>query len=722
MRKALKYLKPYWLSVLAIIALVFAQVQLELSLPDYMSKIVTNGIQYSGISEAVPQAIREETLEKMFLFMDEKDISIVKDNYEFIDKGSTTYINTYPSLKNENIYIKKDNNDGNLEDILEKPFLIVSMIESGQAPISSEDIYTSISSNPDLKDNIISQFDETMSNYTEDNLKSAQLIMLKNEYQALGMDIEKLQNKYITHEGLIMLAIALFGTICAIASSYLSSKTATQASRNMRNDLFEKVESFSSEEFSHFSTASLITRTTNDIQQVQNLINMLLRIVLFAPMMGLTSLFKVLRYSELSFILGWAVAILITFMAILFLIASPRFKIIQKLVDKLNLVSREQLSGMLVIRAFNNQKAEEKRFDEVNTDITKLNTFLNRLMNLLGPIMTFIMSGVSVLIIWFGAKAIDLGSMQIGDMMAFIQYATHVLMSFMIVAMIFIIIPRSSVSAARIFEVLETDPSIVDATNPISLPQDNSVISYKNVSFKYPGAEMNVLEDINFSANPGETVAFIGSTGSGKSTLINLLPRFFDVSEGSITFGEVDIKDVSQHELRNRIGYIPQKGTLFSGTIESNLKYADENASPEAIQEALEVSQAKEFVDKMPEGIHEPISEGGTNVSGGQKQRLSIARALTKKADIYIFDDTFSALDYKTDAKLREALNVMIAKTKATVFIVAQRISTIMKADKIIVLDKGRIVGIGKHEELLKNCEVYKEIALSQLSEEELAV
>lgn len=723
MRKALRYLKPYWLSVIAIVSLVFAQVQLELALPDYMSNIVTYGIQYSGISSPTPEALHEETLNKMFLFMNEEDINTIKSSYELIEKGNTEYIDEYPSLSTENIYVKKSDASTSIDELLERPFLIVSMLErSSFGSTNSENLYQALEANPAMKDGIIAKMEESIKGYTEDNIKSAKLMMLRNEYQKLGMDIESIQNKYILHEGLIMLGLALLGTICAIASSYLASKTSTGASRNMRNDLFKKVESFSSEEFSRFSTASLITRTTNDIQQVQMIINMMLRIVLFAPMMGFTSLIKVLRYPQLSSILGWAVGILITFMIILFMIASPRFKIIQKLVDRLNLVTREQLSGMLVIRAFNNQKTEEERFNEVNTDITKLNLFLNRLMGLMGPIMTFIMSGVSILIIWIGANAIDLGTMQIGDMMAFIQYATHVLMSFMIVAMIFIMIPRSSVSANRIFEVLETEPSIKDPTNPKTLQEENTTISYNNVSFRYPGAEMNVLENVNFTAEPGETVAFIGSTGSGKSTLINLLPRFFDVSEGSITFGGVDIRDVSQKDLRDKIGYIPQKGTLFSGTVESNLRYADENASNEAIENALEVSQAKEFVDKMPEGIKESISQGGTNVSGGQKQRLSIARALTKKANVYIFDDTFSALDYKTDAKLRDALTKMISKTKATVFIVAQRISTIMNADKIVVLDKGKVVGIGKHEDLLKNCDVYKEIALSQLSEEELAV
>ena len=537
----------------------------------------------------------------------------------------------------------------------------------------------------------------------------------------MDIDIEQVQNSYIFKEGLIMLGIALIGSLCAIGAAYLAARTATGAARNMRKDVFEKVESFSSAEFSHFSTASLITRTTNDIQQVQNVLTMILRIVLFAPMMGLTSLFKVMRYPQLAGILGWSVAFIIVMMIIVFVVAMPKFRISQKLVDNLNLVTREQLEGMPVIRAFNNEKMEEERFDRANTDITKLNIFLNRLMAIVSPIMTLMMSGVTIAIIWIGASAIDLGSMQIGDMMAFIQYTTHVLISFMIVAMIFIMLPRSSVSANRIFEVLETKVSIKDPKQPVPLPEGNPIITFDHVSFAYPNAQQNVLEDITFTASAGETVAIIGSTGSGKSTLINLLPRFFDVTEGSIRFNGVDIRDVSQQQLRERIGYIPQKGVLFSGTIESNLRYGDENASEEAIENALVVSQAKEFVSAMEEGIQSPIAQGGTNVSGGQKQRLSIARALVRKADVYIFDDTFSALDYKTDAMLRKALHEMIEKTNAVVFIVAQRISTIRSADQIIVLDGGKIAGIGSHQQLMATCSVYQEIARSQLSQEELS-
>ena len=534
--------------------------------------------------------------------------------------------------------------------------------------------------------------------------------------------MENIQMHYILIEGVKMLGVTLIGSLCAIASAYLASRTATAACRDMRKDVFAKVESFSPAEFSSFSTASLITRTTNDIQQVQMIMTMLLRIVLLAPMMGFTSLFKVLRYPSMFSILLWVLAAIIILMGVLFVFALPKFRIIQKLLDRLNLVTREQLEGMLVIRAFNNQSYEEKKFDDVNSDITRVNIFVNRLMAIMMPAMTFIMSFASILIVWFGARQIDQGIMEIGSMMAFIQYAMHVLMSFMIIAAIFIMIPRSSVSAGRINAVLETEVSIKDKENPVSLPSGRQQIVFDDVCFRYPGAEEDVLSHISFIANPSETIAFIGSTGSGKSTLINLLPRFYDVTRGKITIGGVDIRDVTQHELRERIGYVPQKGVLFSGTIESNLRYGNEEADDTTMHNALSVSQAEEFVSRMPEGLNSPIAQGGTNVSGGQKQRLSIARALTRDtADIFIFDDTFSALDYATDAKLRAALAKMVEKTKATVFIVAQRVSTIRNADKIIVLDEGKMAGIGTHDELMKTCSVYQEIAHSQLSQEELA-
>ena len=727
MLKALKYLKPFWKSVIAVIFLIFAQVQLELALPDYMSNIVTNGIQYNGITSTVPEALSTSTYEHMEYFMSDEDITTFENSYKLIEKGNSSYTTKYPLNETEDIYILNADKDASLKTIVEKPLFITQLLNDPDLLqkmniTSADDLYSAISNNPQMKDSILSKVDESLSGYTSENIEAASIMALKSEYASLGVSISSLQNAYIMREGFIMLLISLAGSLCAMVASYLSSRAATGACKNMRDDVFKKVESFSSDEFSRFSTASLITRTTNDIQQIQNVINMILRIVLFAPMMGITSLLKVLRYPSMASILGWIVLIILVLLLTTFALGMPKFKIIQKLVDKLNLVTREQLSGMLVIRAFNNEKVEEERFDEVNTDITKVNVFVNRLMGVISPTMAFLMSSVSILIIWVGANEIDAGVMQIGDIMAFLQYAMHVLMSFMIVAMIFIMLPRASVSAGRIFELLNTEVSIKDPENPVSLPEENATIHFDHVSFKYPKAEEYVLEDIDFSVDPGQTVAFIGSTGSGKSTLINLIPRFFDVTDGAIRIGNIDIRDVKQHDLRNRIGYIPQKATLFSGTIESNLRYADENATDSTIENALEVSQAKEFVSKMPSGIEEAISQGGTNVSGGQKQRLSIARALVKNTDIYIFDDTFSALDYHTDALLREALNKMVKEKHSTVFIVAQRISSIMHADKIIVLDQGKIVGNGTHAELMKNCPVYQEIAYSQLSRKELAV
>ena len=725
MLKAFRYLKPYWISVVAVIVLVFAQVQAQLALPDHMSKIITYGIQYGGITESIPSAMSEETYNHLQVFMDEESKTILEDNYVHVSRGDTSYTKKYPLVEKEDIYVLKDHPDSSLEDTIKKPLLMTSLLENEEILKSfkldsSSQLYQALALQPQLKEQIVNQFDAMLSKYTDANLTAAQTLAVKKVYQDLQMDTAAIQNRYIMQEGFWMLAISLLATISAIGSAYLSSRTATAASRDLRRDVFAKVETFSSAEFSRFSTASLITRTTNDVQQVQTILTMFLRIVLFAPFMGFTSLFKVIHYSSLVSLLAWSVAGLITLMIAIFSFTMPKFKKSQELVDQLNRVSREQLEGMLVIRAFDNEKYEEQRFKKVNDDITKLNLFLNRVMGLPMPIMTFALSALSVGIIWIGTNQVDAGTMQIGDMMAFLQYATEILMSFMIIAMIFIMVPRSSVSANRIFEILETEPTIHDPVEPKHLPKENAPITFDHVSFKYANAEENVLEDIHFTANPEETVAFIGSTGSGKTTLVNLLPRFFDITEGAIRFGDIDIRDVSQKELRDRIGYVPQKGILFSGTIASNLRYADESLSDEKMGEALSVSQAKEFVDRMPNGVNEPIAQGGTNVSGGQKQRLSIARALAKDAQVYIFDDTFSALDYATDAKLRAALAELITKKHATVFIVAQRISSIMHADKIIVLDQGKMAGIGTHEELLKSCEVYQEIAHSQLSREEL--
>lgn len=724
MIKVLKYMKPYWLSVIGVIIFVFGQVQCDLALPDMMSDIVTYGIQYGGITSPLPEAMSASTMEHMAYFLEEDAYAALIDSYELVEQGDAQYIDTYPLLTDEDIYIEKEERE---TAAFEKAFLAVTSLENEEVLSSlnlpsTDALYQAMDASPEVRSSVLSSVDEMLEGYTEENLSSACILAVSGEYEKLGMDKAALQMHYILIEGLKMLGVTLAGSLCAIASAYLASRTATAACRDMRKDVFTKVESFSPAEFSSFSTASLITRTTNDIQQVQMIMTMLLRIVLLAPLMGFTSLFKVLRYPSMFSILLWVLAAIIILMGVLFIFALPKFRVIQKLLDRLNLVTREQLEGMLVIRAFNNQAYEEKKFDTVNGDITRVNIFVNRLMAIMMPAMTFIMSFSSILIVWFGAEQIDLGIMEIGSMMAFIQYAMHVLMSFMIIAAIFIMIPRSSVSAGRINAVLETEVSIKDKENPVHLPMEKLSICFDDVSFRYPNAEEDVLSHITFTANPGETVAFIGSTGSGKSTLINLLPRFYDVTDGRITIGGVDIRDVPQHELRERIGYVPQKGVLFSGTIASNLRYGNEQADNETIDNALSVSQSKEFVSRMPEGIESPIAQGGTNVSGGQKQRLSIARALTREnADIFIFDDTFSALDYATDAKLRSALAAMVEKTKATVFIVAQRVSTIRNANKIIVLDEGKMAGMGTHDELMKTCTVYQEIARSQLSREELA-
>ncbi len=724
MIKVLKYMKPYWLSVIGVILFVFGQVQCDLALPDMMSDIVTYGIQYGGITSPLPEAMSSSTMEHMSYFLDKEAYETLMDKYELVEQGDAQYVETYPLLETEDVYVLEEDIQSSA---IEKAFLAVTALESedvlsSMSIPSADALYQAMDASSEVRNTVLSTVDEMLGSYTEENLTNASIMAVSGEYEKLGMDKNILQMQYILVEGLEMLGVTLAGSLCAIASAYLASRTATAACRDMRKDVFTKVESFSPAEFSSFSTASLITRTTNDIQQVQMIMTMLLRIVLLAPMMGFTSLFKVLRYPSMFSILLWVLAAIIILMGVLFVFALPKFRIIQKLLDRLNLVTREQLEGMLVIRAFNNQSYEEKKFDDVNSDITRVNIFVNRLMAIMMPAMTFIMSFASILIVWFGARQIDQGIMEIGSMMAFIQYAMHVLMSFMIIAAIFIMIPRSSVSAGRINAVLETEVSIKDKENPVSLPSGRQQIVFDDVCFRYPGAEEDVLSHISFIANPSETIAFIGSTGSGKSTLINLLPRFYDVTSGKITIGGVDIRDVTQHELRERIGYVPQKGVLFSGTIESNLRYGNEEADDTTMHNALSVSQAEEFVSRMPEGLNSPIAQGGTNVSGGQKQRLSIARALTREnADIFIFDDTFSALDYATDAKLRSALSTMVEKTKATVFIVAQRVSTIRNADKIIVLDEGKMAGIGTHDELMETCSVYQEIAHSQLSQEELA-
>ena len=708
MKRIIKYLKPYTLAIICVIILVFFQSQSELALPDRMSNIVTYGIQFGGIEDTNVMALTADTYQKVILLSDDENIS---EAFVKVQANSNSkLIEKYPLLSIEDIYVRKDNINVDLTDEL---FIISALNNYPQ-----DNIYQLLQ-DEQTKQKIINDIHEASSNLTSDNIKQVALMYIQHEYQLLGMNTFAIQMGYILKEGGYMLLIALLCSICAIGGGYLSSKVAIASTKKLRKDVFEKVQSFSTSEYSKFSCASLITRTTNDIQQVQQIIQMLLRIVLFAPMMGIGSLIKVFRYPQMLWILALCIVVIILVFIMTFALTMPKFSKIQKTVDKINLILREFLDGMLVIRAFNTQEYEEERFDEANKAITSLNLFVNRVMSSVMPLITFIMNAITVIIVWVAATQIDKGVMEIGSMLAFIQYAMHVLMSFMIVAMISIMIPRSAISAKRIFEVLDTELSITDPKEPKHL-NDNKQIIFDHVSFKYPNAQDEVLSDISFTVDPGETIAFIGSTGSGKSTLINLLPRFYDVTSGAITIGGINIKDVSQKELRSRIGYIPQKAILFSGDIESNLRFADENASMDNINTAIEVSQSKEFIDSKKEGLKYNIAQGGTNVSGGQKQRLSIARAITKQPDIYIFDDSFSALDYKTDVALRQALNKLVEQSHAMVFIVAQRISTIMHADKIIVLDEGKMAGIGTHEQLLKNCPVYKEIALSQLSLEEL--
>ena len=708
MKRIIKYLKPYTLAIICVIILVFFQSQSELALPDRMSNIVTYGIQFGGIEDTNVMALTADTYQKVILLSDDENISEAFGKVQA--NSNSKLIEKYPLLSIEDIYVRKDNINVDLTDEL---FIISALNNYPQ-----DNIYQLLQ-DEQTKQKIINDIYEQSSNLTNDNIKQVALMYIQHEYQLLGMNTFAIQMGYILKEGGYMLLIALLCSMCAIGGGYLSSKVAIASTKKLRKDVFEKVQSFSTSEYSKFSCASLITRTTNDIQQVQQIIQMLLRIVLFAPMMGIGSLIKVFRYPQMLWILALCIVIIILVFIMTFALTMPKFSKIQKTVDKINLILREFLDGMLVIRAFNTQEYEEERFDEANKAITSLNLFVNRVMSSVMPLITFIMNAITVIIVWVAATQIDKGVMEIGSMLAFIQYAMHVLMSFMIVAMISIMIPRSAISAKRIFEVLDTELSITDPKEPKHL-NDNKQIIFDHVSFKYPNAQDEVLSDISFTVDPGETIAFIGSTGSGKSTLINLLPRFYDVTSGAITIGGINIKDVSQKELRSRIGYIPQKAILFSGDIESNLRFADENASMDNINLAIEVSQSKEFIDSKKEGLKYNIAQGGTNVSGGQKQRLSIARAITKQPDIYIFDDSFSALDYKTDVALRQALNKLVEQSHAMVFIVAQRISTIMHADKIIVLDEGKMAGIGTHEQLLKNCPVYKEIALSQLSLEEL--
>jgi len=748
MIRLFKEFKPFIVSILIIIALLFLQASTELALPDYMSNIVNVGIQQNGIEDTVPEVMKVDTMDKIKIFLNEDEKNLVDDSYRLINKENLEkdeyedFLKKYPALKDESLFVLNIDTEEEIErmnSFLGKAFLIVSGIEDGNfKEMPSENIqdgpfanipegvdpFAIVKNLPEEQLNEIkAQIDGQFNVLPESIISQSAVNYIKSEYEAIGIDISKNQSNYILSIGGIMLLISLVGMAASIFVSFLASRVSSSLGRNLRDKVFNKVTAFSNREFNDFSTASLITRNTNDIQQVQTFTVMMLRMVFYAPILGIGGIIRAISTNtSMAWIVAVGVLAILTLVIALFSIAIPRFKKLQKLVDKVNRVMRESLTGMLVIRAFNTQKVEEKKFDDANKDLTKTNLFVSRIMTVMMPTMMLIMNAITLLIVWVGAHEVDNGSIQVGDMMAFMQYTMQIIMSFLMISMVSIMLPRASVSAQRITEVLDKDVTIVDPINPKEVKKDmKGLLEFKNVSFKYPGAEEYVLKDISFTAKPGETIAFIGSTGSGKSTLINLIPRFYDVTEGQITLDGIDIKDMRLQDLRNMIGYVPQKGVLFTGTIESNIKYGkNADTSNEDVQKAIEIAQAKEFIDEKELGLLSEISQGGTNVSGGQRQRLSIARALVKKPEVFIFDDSFSALDFKTDAILRKAMHEEIQDK--TILIVAQRISTIMNAERIIVLDEGKIVGLGTHKDLLRNCDVYKQIALSQLSEEELAI
>ena len=735
MLKIMKALKKYKLQIGIVIILLFAQASLELSLPDYMSKIVNVGIQQGGIDVPYPEVIRESEVAILKELMTEEDAEAFNDYYSLLEGEDADLLEKYPALVTEPVYVLSAGEAAPAEspDFLNSYLLLMyglrnespenSLLPGGDftaLPEGMTPLEAVLLMPKEQRGQLIEDLQVKLSVLPENIITQTSTLYTKGEYEALGADVAKIQTNYVLMAGLQMIGIALLAMVVAVAVSYIASRVSASLGKDLRFSLFKKVSSFSNEEYNDFSTASLITRSTNDIQQVQMFTVMLLRMVFFAPILGIGGVIKALNTNKsMAWVIAVGVMAILTVVVIMFAVALPKFKSLQKLVDKVNMVVRDSLVGLMVIRAFNTQTHEEKKFDVANKDLTKTNLFVSRLMSLMMPLMMLIMNALAILIIWVGSYEVDLGNMQVGDMMAYIQYTMQIMMSFLMLSMVSIILPRASVSMNRISEVLEKEVSIKDPVNPRTLPQGiQGEIEFRSVSFKYPGADDNVLSDISFKASNGQTTAFIGSTGSGKSTLVNLIPRFYDVTQGEILLNGVNIKDIPLHELRRRISYVPQKGILFSGTAESNIKYADENMSDEKMERAAKIAQAKDFIEEKEDGYQFSIAQGGDNVSGGQRQRLSIARALATDAEAIIFDDSFSALDYKTDAVLRATLKKEVDNT---VIIVAQRISTIKTADKIIVLDEGRIVGQGTHEELLKDCSVYREIASSQLSKEEMA-
>ena len=757
MKNLFKYAASYWKAMIAIVLILVVQAYCDLSLPAYTSDIVNVGIQQGGIEDEVPRQIATEEMEKLLLFVSEDDQQTVMDAYT---EDNTSYKKEAYVLKDS--VAEEENTMENLKDILQIPMMMTSGIESGSDTTKqmedklkeqmSQGMAQSMPQGADqtmpegmpqgesqavsLDDmsmfdllkmlpaeqraTMVEKIEEQMAEMPDTILDQASVSFCRSAYKDLGMDMDQTQIHYLLKTGGQMAALALLGMVASIMVAFLASRVGASAGRDLRSGVFHKVVGFSNNEFNHFSTASLITRSTNDIQQIQMLIVMLLRMVLYAPILAIGGVLQVMKTNvSMSWIIGLAVIIIAFVVLLLFLVVMPKFKVLQNLVDKLNLVTREILTGLPVIRAFSTEKHEEERFDDANRTLTKTNLFVNRAMTFMMPVMMLVMNGVSVLIVWTGAHGISDGKMQVGDMMAFIQYTMQIIMGFLMLCMISIMLPRAAVAADRVEEVLKSETMIHDPKQEKHFPEDGKgVLTFDHVSFRYPGADEDVLEDITFTAKPGETTAIIGSTGSGKSTLVNLIPRFYDVTSGDITLDGVDIREVKQHELREKLGYVPQKGVLFSGDIASNIMFGNSHGSDDEMIEAAEIAQATEFIDTKPEKYKSPISQGGSNVSGGQKQRLSIARAIAKHPQVFIFDDSFSALDYKTDVTLRRAL---AEKTSgSTVLIVAQRISTILHAEQIIVLDEGKVAGKGTHAELLKNCPVYREIAESQLSRKEL--
>lgn len=754
MRKLLKFLKPHVGAVFAILCVLFVQAFCDLSLPSYTSDIVNIGIQQGGIDETVPEIIPGDELDRLLLFVRTEDQEMVREAYQEDKDGSYDYDGTVYRLKDS--VKEKEEQLADLFGILGKPMMLTAGFESdsdmtrqmqkqmqeqmqkqmeqqmGQMPEAAGQMQTAM---PDVskmtifdmfgqmddaqREEAVSQIEKQMKDMPDTMIEQAAPAYIKAVYTKLGMDTDSMQNRYILTTGGKMLALAGLGMLASILVGLMGARVAASVGREARGNVFRKVVGFSNGEFDKFSTASLITRSTNDIQQIQMLTVMILRMVLYAPIIAVGGIWKVFHTNvDMSWIIGLAVGLILCVVIVLFLVVMPKFQIVQKMVDRLNLVSREILTGLPVIRAFSTERYEERRFDKANKDLTKLNLFVNRAMTFMMPTMMLIMNGISVLIVWTGAHSVNDGVMQVGDMMAFIQYTMQIIMAFLMICMISVMLPRAAVSAERVDEVMTSSTAINDPEQPERLDTCSGKIVFDHVSFRYPGAEEDVLHDLTFTAEPGKTTAIIGSTGSGKSTLVNLIPRFYDVTEGKILLDGHDIRNITQHELRDQLGYVPQKGVLFSGDIASNIMYGNPDGSETEMVEAAEIAQATEFIEHKKKKYESPISQGGSNVSGGQKQRLSIARAIAKHPKVYIFDDSFSALDYKTDVTLRNALKKKTADS--TVIIVAQRISTILHAEQIIVLDDGKIAGIGTHKELLKNCEEYYQIASSQLSEKEL--